>query len=262
VTDREPQFALREWQAHVTHPVTLAALAGTGAVLGLTGPFGTDGLLRLMPRLAYWLWLVISCYALGAFVAQGLSGRFGTLPTWLRVALQGVLTGCGVSALVLVTNHIVFDWLPAGAELPGFLGTIFAICLIVTAILDLAGRHSAAPATAEPTVAPNPAPPPLLDRLPLEKRAPLVALSVEDHYVRIITTKGQEMVLMRLSDAIRETGDSLGAQVHRSHWAGFDHVARVERLGDRALLHMTTGDQIPVSRANLPKLKEAGLLPR
>jgi DNA-binding LytR/AlgR family response regulator len=67
---------------------------------------------------------------------------------------------------------------------------------------------------------------------------------------------------MRLSDAIRETGDSLGAQVHRSHWAGFDHVARVERLGDRALLHMNTGDQIPVSRANLPKLKEAGLLPR
>ena len=96
------------------------------------------------------------------------------------------MTGCGVSALVLLTNHIVFDWLPAGAELPGFLGTIFAIFLIVTAILDLAGRHRAPLKTAEPSAEPHPAPPPLLYRLPLEKRAPLVALSVEDHYVRVM----------------------------------------------------------------------------
>jgi hypothetical protein len=37
-----------------------------------------------------------------------------------------------------------------------------------------------------------------------------VALSVEDHYVRVRTTRGEEMILMRLSDAIRETAPETG----------------------------------------------------
>lgn len=109
---------------------------------------------------------------------------------------------------------------------------------------------------------PRPGPPTLLDRLPLDKRAPLVALSVEDHYVRIRTTKGEEMILMRLADAIRETAATPGLQVHRSHWVAFDQVVAVRRKGDCALLKMSHGPDVPVSRANLPKLREAGLLPR
>ena len=69
------------------------------------------------------------------------------------------------------------------------------------------------------------------------------------------------MLLMRLTDAIREVGSTVGERVHRSYWAAFDQVDRVERHGDRATLHMRTGIEVPVSRANLPKLKEAGLLP-
>jgi len=70
------------------------------------------------------------------------------------------------------------------------------------------------------------------------------------------------MVLMRLSDAMKETGDLPGAQVHRSHWVAFSAVRAARRDGDRAILTLTSGVEIPVSRANLPKVKEAGLLPR
>lgn len=112
------------------------------------------------------------------------------------------------------------------------------------------------PVTAQPPVVP------LLERLPLDKRGDLVALSVEDHYVRIKTTIGTEMILMRLSDAIRETGDTRGDQVHRSHWVSYDQVASARREGDRAILTLKDGGEIPVSRANLPKIREAGLLPR
>jgi len=101
-----------------------------------------------------------------------------------------------------------------------------------------------------------------LQRVPLEKRGALLALSVEDHYVRVHTAKGTEMVLMRLSDAMRETGALPGAQVHRSHWVAFHAVRAARRDGDRAILTLSSGVDIPVSRANLPKVKEAGLLPR
>lgn len=107
-----------------------------------------------------------------------------------------------------------------------------------------------------------PAPPPILQRLPLEKRGTLLALSVEDHYVRVHTSQGTEMVLMRLSDAMKETGNIPGAQVHRSHWVAFKAVTAARREGDRAILTLSSGVDIPVSRANLSKVKEAGLLPR
>ena len=129
--------------------------------------------------------------------------------------------------------------------------------MIVSGAFSLIARQSAQSAPA-PMQAVQPT---ILDRIPLDKRGPLVALSVEDHYVRVQTVKGEELILMRLSDAIKEVGMILGAKVHRSHWVAFEHVTAARREADRAILTLTTGRDIPVSRANLAKIKEAGLLP-
>ena len=67
---------------------------------------------------------------------------------------------------------------------------------------------------------------------------------------------------MRLSDAIRESAPEPGLQVHRSHWVARAQVRAARRIGDRAVLTMTTGDDIPASRAHIPALKEAGHLLR
>ncbi|KUF11990.1 hypothetical protein AVJ23_05290 [Pseudoponticoccus marisrubri] len=243
----------------MTHPATLASLAGIGAVAGIAGPFGTDALLPLVPRLGYWLVLVTATYGAGVLAGEVLGPRLGRQPAWLRVTAVGSLTGVLVWGVVLGLNLLFFAYLPGPRELPGFLATLFVIALIVTAVLHVAGRHlhPAAPEVPAPTK-----PPALLERLPLDKRAPLVALSVEDHYVRVRTTKGEELLLMRLGDAIRETDGVRGAQVHRSHWAAFGQVQGARRVGDRAILTMTDGTEIPVSRANVPRIREAGLLPR
>ena len=52
--------------------------------------------------------------------------------------------------------------------------------------------------------------------LTMEKRALLLVLSVEDHYVRVRTTKGDELILMRLTDAIIETDPVPGVRAHGS----------------------------------------------
>jgi len=74
--------------------------------------------------------------------------------------------------------------------------------------------------------------------------------------------QGESLVLLRLSDAIREVGDTAGAQVHRSHWVAWDAITAARREGDRAILTLKTGTEIPVSRANLGKIKDAGFLPK
>ncbi|WGW03327.1 LytTR family DNA-binding domain-containing protein [Tropicibacter oceani] len=259
VNDRQPQSALREWRRQIGQPVALVALIAIAAVLGLAGPFGTEARLTLLPRLAYWLVTVFATYGWGLMAGLLLDRPTAALPFWQRVLVVGSATGAGVCVAVLAINLVTFGWWPGRAEWLPLLGTIFVIAVIITAALGLISRQ--APAAHAPSPAP-PALPPILDRLPLDKRGPLVALSVEDHYVRVRTTKGEELVLMRLSDAIREVGATPGDQVHRSHWAAFGQVTSVRREGDRAILTMRVGDDLPVSRANLPKIKEAGLLPR
>ncbi len=241
----------------MVHPVTLAALGAAALVLALSGPFGTRGQMALPGRLAYWAAVVGATYGAGALVRTALSPRALGWPLWRDVLVTGLAGGGVVVAVVLALNRAVFGGLPAG--LAGFVVTVMAITAAITAVFALHERRAA---TATATAAPAVRPPAILARLPLSARGPLVALSVEDHYVRIRTLKGEEMVLMRLSDAIAEVGDTPGARVHRSHWVAFDKVRAARRDGDRAVLTMVTGPDIPVSRANLPKLKEAGLLPR
>lgn len=241
-------------------PATLGVLAGVATVLALAGPFGTDRLLGLVPRFAYWGAICFPTYAAGVLIAVVLDRRMARAREWLRVAAQALATGTAVSLLVLLINLAAFSWWPDTHEAPAFFGTIFAIALIVTVVLHIARSGRQAPTPAPTATAPKA--PPILDRLPFDKRGALLALSVEDHYVRVRTATGQDMLLMRLSDAIREVGETCGAQVHRSHWVSFDAITAARREGDRAILTLSDGAEVPVSRANVAKIKEAGLLPR
>ncbi len=257
MSDPRPQLTLREWRRHLLHPLTLTALSAVSLVLCLIGPFGTLSSLSLLPRAAYWTVLTFAGYTTGYLVSYAvLRPSQSGVAHLMRILVAGGLTGCAMAALVSALNWPVFGVVPFGPSSLTLAGTTLVISVIVMAVIDLFSRHlSPAPADAPQTV-------PLLDRLPFDKRGPLVAISVEDHYVRVRTTKGEEMILLRLADAIREVGATPGAQVHRSHWAAFDQVTSATRDGDRAVLQMTKGGDIPVSRRHIPTIKEAGLLPR
>ena len=247
------QSALREWRRHMAQPVRAVALCGIAAILTLVGPFETAEMMRPLPRFIYWLavaWLTYSAgYGANEFAMQAAPHRL-----MMRIVIAGPLTGLGVLAIVFFLNGLAFGSWPLGPEFWGLAANVMGIAIIIAGIFQIAY-------TPDPQAQP-PHPPTLLERLPLEKRGPLVAISVEDHYVRVRTTKGEEMLLMRLADAIREAGAHAGFQVHRSHWVARGQVVSVTRKGDGAVLSMSHGADIPVSRANMPKIKEAGLLPR
>lgn len=248
------RFALREMRAEFSSPRALAAMAGVALILAIAGPFETGLRLPFVPRLIYWLVLVVLTYGAGSIVGglliPPLLRRMGRTPTLL---VAGTATGVAVCAVVIAINALAFNWLPEGwGEVWQLLALVVPVAVVVTFLLQLIP----APAPAEAQEAP-----PILDRLTLAARGALVSLSVEDHYVRIRTTKGEEMVLLRLGDAMREVGQTPGGQVHRSHWVAFGAVRDVRREGDRAILTMSHGPEIPVSRSNLPLLREAGLLP-
>ncbi|WP_018302905.1 LytTR family DNA-binding domain-containing protein [Wenxinia marina] len=254
--DTPPQLALRRWRAEMTDPRSLAAMAGIGVILGLAGPFGTQEDMGLVSRLAYWVTVTVLGYGTGSAVAQFVAPHLpARWPRPLRLTLAGVAVGLAVSVFVLALNIAIFGRHVADpVAMARLAATIVPVAVVVTLLLSLLPQETAAP--------PSAGPPPILQRLPVAKRGALLALSVEDHYVRVRTTRGEEMVLMRLGDAMNETGDLPGAQVHRSHWVAWGAVTAARREGDRAILTLRGGSEIPVSRANVPAVRAAGLLPR
>lgn len=251
-------LALRQMQEDFRKPLLWIALVCTAVVLALAGAFDTGRAMGTLARIGYWVVVVVLTYGAGNLVTALCRVWFAGLARPLRLGLTALLASLPIIAILVGLNIALFGSI--FGDLAGWLrfaATIFVVVLVVTIALDL-GFEALATATDGETRGNQT--PPLLDRIAFEKRGPLVALSVEDHYVRIRTTKGEEMVLMRLSDAIRETAPEDGLQVHRSHWVALSAVHGAKRTGSTAVLSLSHGPDIPVSRANVAKIKEAGLL--
>jgi DNA-binding LytR/AlgR family response regulator len=86
----------------------------------------------------------------------------------------------------------------------------------------------------------------------------LFAVEAQDHYLRLHTSRGEDLILMRLSDAIAELEGIEGARTHRSWWVARAAVVSAERAEGRATLTLPTGAIAPVSRSYVRPLRDAG----
>lgn len=76
----------------------------------------------------------------------------------------------------------------------------------------------------------------------------LLRAEAQEHYVKLVGTSETRMILYRFSDILRELPQSLGMQVHRSHWIANEAIRKVVRKGNNTRIETQDGMQIPVSR--------------
>lgn len=248
--------ALRQVRDQIIGQTTLAVLVSVALILALSGPFGTILSLSLAWRLAYWGSVVPLTFLAGAFGSALVGVLMAGRPLWMRLPMISLASALLVWVVLMVLHTALgfsFARLAnAATELP----LLFLMCFVIEGTREVIvhQRPDQAPAPEAP-----PPPPRLLERLPEDLRGDLINLSVKDHYVSVSTTLGTHDLLMRLSDAITEVGPVAGMQVHRSHWVATAQVIGGRRTADQAVLQMSNGAQIPVSRANLKAVEAAGL---
>ncbi|MBX7492019.1 LytTR family transcriptional regulator DNA-binding domain-containing protein [Qipengyuania sp. 1NDW9] len=246
--------------------IDLAFMGVIGVTLALIGPFGSfqD---PLATRLIVWVGFAYIGYALYSpidVLAQKIAPALA-LPVWaLRVA--GVL----LSSIPMAIVVWLLPRLPDRARMPDAseaLENYFYVAVIggMITVLFTMGQRSVTEMDSpvsqdEPSTPTAPEPPRFLDRLPPEIGTELLALEMEDHYVRAHTSLGSELVLMRLGDAIAELKGVDGRQVHRSWWVARDAVEEVRREGRNLRLVLARGIEAPVSRNRAGELKAAGWL--
>jgi DNA-binding LytR/AlgR family response regulator len=139
--------------------------------------------------------------------------------------------------------------------LPRYLLLSLVTSFAMTACAFSVARSAALTQTSGPAALP----PRFLSRLPMPLReADLWALEAEDHYLRVHTALGQELILMRLGDAIHDLLGIEGARTHRSWWVARHGVREIRRGDGRATLILPDGSPVPVSRGQRRTLRDEG----
>uniref|UniRef100_UPI001C30EDB7 LytTR family DNA-binding domain-containing protein n=1 Tax=Mesorhizobium sp. GbtcB19 TaxID=2824764 RepID=UPI001C30EDB7 len=88
------------------------------------------------------------------------------------------------------------------------------------------------------------------------RNAAILALSAEDHYVRVRTDRGEALILMNLAAAIAALGEEAGVRVHRSHWVSRQLAEKSSMRGGRRGVHVNDDTVLPVSRSGRKLLNE------
>ena len=174
--------------------------------------------------------------------------------------LRWLVTTLGVAAPMALLSWASARLIFAGGGPVGLLFFAWAALLIsgvMTALvlaLNAPGRATSGPVAATTKVK-------LLERLPPPFRgAEIYAVSAEDHYLRVHTSIGATLILLRISDALTELEGIEGAQIHRSWWVARAAIVGSQRGGRKIILKLKGEIEAPVSRPNVKALQDSGWL--
>ena len=232
-------------------------LAIMGLLLGFLGPFDSDSA-PPATRYAYWT----LCMLGGGLIAVAVDERLGRLLPilWQRVAATSALATPLVTLFVVVTQHLMFAEHRWSIYLP-LLWQVWPIMLAAMAVRGLVWRCPLTRIETRTIVAP-----PLPEaeavfrrRLSARRRgARLLAIEAHDHYLRVHTDAGEELITLRFVDALSELAQAHGWRVHRSWWVAGDAVEGVRWRRGLGEMRLVGGLKVPVSRTYSSVLKEAG----
>jgi hypothetical protein len=212
-------------------------------------------------RMAYWVTIfVVECLqVLAALVLLAWLGD-GRWPMVVLGFGASLLTSVPATAEVALLEYLLRNATPLDN-----IGSIFTKVLLLTLAVTIPFvlirerlRTPAPPPAAAASVAAGADGESLLRRVKPGVRGELWALQMEDHYLRVHTSNGNDLILHRMSDALAEVASLEGRQVHRSWWVARAAIAAAERDGRRLMLVLKGGLKVPVSRANVAAIKDAG----
>lgn len=226
-----------------------------GLVMAELGPYRTVDAPHLL-RTAYWLLAVFGSGLAGIFVDRAILGRVRGF--WLRIAVVSVVITPPVTLYIYALNALMLGLPRRWWLLPQLAWQVLVVMLLLMTLRALLWRRIVETRTIVL--------PPLPEaernfrlRLSAKRRAArLIAIEAEDHYVRVHTDTGSELVPMRFSEAIEELSRAYGYRLHRSWWVAAAAIEGVRWTRGSGEVRLTGGIVAPVSRSHAAALKSAG----
>ena len=237
--------------------VGLAVTTALGLVLGVIGPFGSylNGSAPL--RIVYWVVSLWSGWVLFGLIVPRLAlwARGWGLSVWLWAPPIVVLLA---APMTLISRALAQRMWPGAFEvgLLEWYGQSLIVSILATGVPLWILARTATPVAQPPTsLSADPR-----DRLPPHLGREVICLQMEDHYVRVHTPFGSDLVLMSLSQAMAGLTGVDGRQTHRSWWVARAAVEGVVEDGRNLNLKLKGGLTAPVSRTRVAPLRAEGWL--
>lgn len=248
----------RTWLAQSARPALFAL--GVGGFAAGFGIYASPGG-GFLGSWIYWTSLVGLGMATSALVRPHLA-HWRSLKPWMLWPLLTLVISIPMFGFVIVAQGLIGAPVPVSGYVDAGLKVILATAAI-TGIGILRSHRDPTPAKenqiSEPAAASSLPHQTLHARLRVElKDAAIQALGAEDHYVRVITDAGEDMLLMRLADAIKEVDGVDGLQVHRSWWVARAAASTIHLNADGGQITLAGGRAIPVSRRRAKTLRASG----
>ncbi len=247
--------------------------------LSVLGAMGT-GASSVPVRLAYWLAVIMPGSLLGLFFAFAVES-WGRLQgkIWAEIMLVSVLVALPHTFIVVVASTAMFEIDRINVATILSFGMVVLFMSLILTTINYTTASASQPTTPAPPLIPALLPlqvepqmiaasvelPPatvpdgFADKLPLRLRAGrLLALEAEDHYLRVHTDIGSDLLLMRMADGVALLESTPGARVHRSWWVARDAVESAASIGGNRMLRLAGGLEVPVSRSMRSSLMAEG----
>lgn len=226
------------WRALVSLPLI-------GLVLGLIGPFGSYSGMSVAERVGHFTLCVTLIGSASLIVSYAVARRVfqGYWPLWAALLVDIALTLPG-AGIIYLSLRLIVPAVAAHLEPTQLLWQNLLLTLVFRAVsLLVSWVRVRDGGSVEVASSPVEASSELRTKLPRGLRAePILALTSEDHYLRVHTPKGEALIHMTLAEAVSELPH--GFQVHRSHWVA---TTAIKSTGpDR--VELVTGLSVPLSR--------------
>lgn len=220
------------------------------AVLTFLGPFGSYESMDFPTRFVYWSALMIGVgFFMHVSMTTALSTPYlGKLPQFVRIGVGSVVAGLPGAAVVIFVNEVFW---PVTITLTR-IGSIWMQVALVGYVIGVVEYMQWGPTK---NVEEKPKTTDFHKRLSASEKAEIISFSMQDHYVAVTTSEGSEMVLIRMSDAIKEVSAIAGARIHRSHWIAKSHLHNIEKDKARHLAVLSDGRKLPISNTYLDQAK-------
>lgn len=231
------------------------------------GPFFT-GMLPLPSRTLFWASLI-------ALNALKWLAWYLLLPPRLPARWQWALPVAGAVLLnASLPFEVAFAYRAIGIDRAPEPLVVYLIALLISGLVSAIiwaaasgadartpAKGAEAPGThAEARAEAREPPRGLAARVPLGQ---LVAVTAEDHYIRLHLANGEApLLLYRFADAVADLAGVDGLQVHRGAWVAAAAVEGARREGRRWWLEVGNGVSLPVSERHLPAVRARGWLGR
>jgi len=254
--DGPASLASRTFEVGARYRRSLSVAVVGAAFMSAIGAFDT-GRQHPVHRLIFWLILMVGGTVLGIAVTS-LARRLRWLDErpWVQSATLTLMLWAPATLMTWTVISLMIPGRPWSlGVLAGNAGPVLVVSAAMTALNYLADRE---PRQTHAAVT-DAGPPAFFERFPPRLRgAMLYAVEADDHYLRLHTSQGADLILMRLSDAIAELEGIEGAQTHRSWWVAREGVEDARRFDGRAALTLKDGAEVPVSRTYVRALRQAG----